>query len=133
MAGATHVGLHAIGKRSRVLLASLVVLMAMFVTSATGAVSTASANYGCYLPPNGTCDSPQSQAGQYTVFGIFTYDRAGCVRALGYHGEPVTGWTCVAKQSQGSFYLPNPNNGWMRSSLKNNNASAGASFGGYYY
>jgi hypothetical protein len=98
------------------------------------APATAQANYGCWLGPNATCESPQNQAGQYSRFIITNYERAGCVRALGYYGEPVSSWHCFPKETVAYFDKPNPNGGWMRSALMNNNSSQPGWFvGGYDY
>jgi hypothetical protein len=122
-----------LGWRLKSIVGGLAVSACLLVVSAGSAVPIASANYGCQLPPNGTCDSPINEAGYYKNFGIFTWDRAGCVRVIGYYGEPLTSWTCVGKQTQGSIYRPGAEPGYYRSSLKNNNTSYSALFQGYYF
>ena len=109
------------------LIASVLGLMMMI-----GSVSKADAAYNCYLPPEGTCDSPISEAGQYTTFANYTQERAGCVRALGYYGESVSSWNCAGSWSVAVLVKPNPDGGWMRSSLKNNNGFYWANYHGEY-
>jgi hypothetical protein len=113
-------------------------LLAAFIASVLGLIalmgpiSQAGAAYNCYLAPNGTCDSPQAEAGQYTTFANYTQDRAGCVRALGYYGEAVSSWNCAPAWSVAVLVKPNPEGGWMRSSLKNNNGTYWANYHGEY-
>lgn len=106
-------------------------LLALLVVAGQ-APATANANYGCWLPPSGTCESPQNEAGQYNRFYITNYERAGCLRVLGYYGEPVSSWACYPKETVAFFDKPNPNGGWMRSAMKNNNMSSYGWFVGGY-
>jgi hypothetical protein len=133
MGDANHPRVNGLGRELKLIVAGFMVSAAMLLASAAGAVPVASANYSCQLAPNSTCDSPISEAGYYTTFGIFTWERAGCVRVLGYYGEALSSWACVGKQSQGAISRPGAAPGYYRSSLKNNNMSFAGLFQGYYY
>jgi hypothetical protein len=81
-----------------------------------------------YGQPGDRCDQNQAYAAHYAGFRVFTKERAGCVRALGYYGEPVTSWVCAPRESEAYVNLPD-NKGFYRGSLRNNNTN----YPGYFY
>jgi hypothetical protein len=122
-------------RRQHVALGVLVTLVAVYSSLASGLTPNAlAASYHCWLPPGGTCDAPVSEAGPDQVFRIFTRERAGCIRVIGYFGEPQSDWHCFPKESWGlGFTRPNPSGGYNRSSLKNNNNTYWSEFGALTY
>jgi len=124
------------GKRGPALLAVLAMFTAMAFLAA-GTAPAAQADEFCknaYLQPYGQygdrCDMLVSQAGHFFEVGIQTSGRAGCVRIIGYYGEPVTNWQCTSAWSHTSILRAN-DGGYYRGSIRNNNSTYGAYFSGF--
>lgn len=64
-------------------------------------------------------------------FGVLNKARAGCVRVIGYYGEPVSGWQCGAAWA-GAEVAVADTGGFYRGSIRNNNQSYAASFSGFF-
>lgn len=126
--------------RSRLVMsAALAALVLLTFAWMTGPVSRASANGAfCsgYLFPYGQagdrCESGIGTAWHHWRIDNSTGERAGCVQALGYYGEAVSGWACAPPWSTASVYLPN-DGGFYRGKIRNNNVSNGAYFNGWFW
>lgn len=110
-------------------------LLALGVLSTTA--PAAHANIGfcgwVYLQPLGqagdSCEQDTSAAKNYAYVQVTTFGRAGCVRGIGYYGEPHTNWVCGPRESYAIANLPN-DGGLYRGAIRNNNLTYGARFGG---
>ncbi len=125
-------------KRGVALVVALLSAMAMYVAMATGPVSTANANHDysgtfCsgWLAPSGQCDMGVGHATHHEIGVVYTHSRAGCIRWIGYYGEPVSGWECAGPWSGKAIYHGYVDAMW-RASIKNNNNSEWGEFYGAY-
>ena len=125
------------GRRLGVILSGLAI--GFVLLTAGGAPSTAKADSlfsfcnNVWLAPYGSpgygCDGETAWAAPYAELYVWTNERAGCVRAIGYYGEAITGWTCVPNNSKGGTGLLPPG-GTYRGSIRNNNVNYGGRFSG---
>jgi hypothetical protein len=114
-------------------LATLVVLL-----GPTARANASSSGWFClsaWLQPYGQSGDSCGQGIEYTnhMFGIAIVagERAGCVRGLGYYGEPQTGWQCAAAGTNNWIYFPNDGR-WTRGEIRNNNSSSPSHESGWY-
>ena len=77
-----------------------------------------------WLHPLGTagdhCEQETQYAAHYAGFTIHNQERAGCVRGLGYYGDPQTDWVCGPRESTAHVFIPNTG-GFYRGAIRNNN------------
>ncbi len=123
--------------RARVGLAAIAAVAAVLVTVSLMAAPTAQADSistfcsgwrAPYGQSGDRCDQSPAYAAPYVGFRVYTKERAGCVRGLGYYGEPVTSWVCAPRESEARVGVPNTG-GFYRGSLRNNNTN----YPGYFY
>ena len=132
-------GLRALGRRGLLLLAALALSVPISSTLAAGPISAAHAESFCnwvWLSPYGqggnSCDASLSEGNWHMMqVSVVTFERAGCVTYIGYYGESYHSWACAPANSRKDLYLPN-DGGWYRGSIRNNNMTYGARFGGSY-
>jgi hypothetical protein len=126
-----------LNNRGPLLLIGLLGLTVAYFSVATGPISSARADHNAYgdfcerivnpLPPQGTCSLPVERATHLEVAAVFTYARAGCIRFIGYHGEPVSGWGCAGSNSFKNIYHPY-STAFYRAEIKNSNQSYSGQF-----
>lgn len=77
--------------------------------------------------PNGTCSLPVERATNIQVAQIITQERGGCIRFIGYYGEPVSSWECTTPNYFKNIYHEY-STGFYRAEIQNNSGSAGGYF-----
>jgi hypothetical protein len=82
------------------------------------------------LPSGNECHMPTNLAAYHMFIGVDTQERAGCVRILGYYGEPLSSWQCVGNYSSTQIYNSGAP-GFYRGAIRNNNLSNWGHFSGY--
>jgi hypothetical protein len=116
-------------------MASLVaILAALCINEAAPEANADSLTHFCdgWRAPYGQhgdrCDQAVAYAAHYAGFRVINRERAGCVRGLGYYGEPVTSWVCAPRESEAFVSIPRTG-GFYRGSLRNNNTN----YAGWFY
>jgi hypothetical protein len=124
-------------RKSKVVLLAFVLLIGGLWSISTPTAHADSLTSYCnyvWLQPYGQygdrCDQSEQYAAPYAALRVVTHERAGCVRALGYYGEPRTSWVCVTKESVGVVNLPREYGALYRGSIRNNNTINGGRFDG---
>jgi len=126
-----------LGRRGKLLVATLAATVASAFAMAAMPVSSANAAYFCYyvtIGPNGQCHLPQSLAQDIWIIKSHGVERASCVALLGYYGEQLDSWVCAAAGHDSSYTVaPWRPFGYYRSAVKNNNLSKSGQFYGEIY
>lgn len=127
----------ALGKRGRVILATLAAAVAVSFAMIAGPVSPAKATQFCTnvdLGPNGQCHLPHAEAGNMSILSSYSPNRANCVALLGYYGEQLDSWVCSGAGTSPWYFVASWRPfGYYRAAVKNNNMSQPGNFSGFYY
>jgi hypothetical protein len=116
-------------------------MMTVWAFAATAPAAKAAESLGSFCDPvlllpygqaGDSCEGSTAYVAHYADVRVYTNERAGCVRGIGYYGEPHTSWVCAPRESFGDVQLPK-DGGWYRGAIRNNNTNYYGRFSGAYF